>query len=79
MPNLTILSCTNRPQSRSLAVANVYAAQSKEAWKSVSVHSLEALNGMTISDVMYDPDQQDEKIKSFYRNTMVPFQVSLNF
>jgi NAD(P)H-dependent FMN reductase len=72
MAHLTIISCTNRPESRSLAVANIYASLSKDTWTSVSVHSLEELNGMTIEASMYGAEHQDEKIKRFQDEVILP-------
>lgn len=72
MPNLTIISCTNRPHSRSLAVARVYASVSAQSWDSVDTQSLERLNGLTITADMYSPEGQLPEIVDIQNNVFIP-------
>ncbi len=72
MANLTIISCTNRPSSRSLAIANIYGELAEESWSNVTVHSLEKLNGMTIDSTMYGAEHQHDKIRLFQDEVILP-------
>jgi len=74
MAKLTILSCTNRPISRSLAISKAYAQFAFQHWESVEVVSLEQLNGMTISDAMYTPEGQDPILAKFQDEVFNPAQ-----
>lgn len=74
MPKLTILSCTNRPQSRSLAISQAYKKVAAPHWDSVELVSLEQLNGMTLNESMYSTDGQDPLLAKFQDDVFNPAQ-----
>lgn len=74
MTKLTILSCTNRPKSRSLAVSKAYQYLANPHWDEVEVVSLEQLNGMLITDRMYDSEGQDPILAKFQDEVFNPNQ-----
>ncbi len=65
MTKLTIISCTNRPESRSLAVSRAYQSYADSHWDEVEVVSLEQLNGMKIDALMYQSESQDPLLAKF--------------
>lgn len=74
MSSLSIISCTNRPNSRSLLVANAYAKQSKGIWDNVIVHTLEDFNSLSITPDMYNKAHQDPIISKFQNEVFIGMQ-----
>jgi len=74
MSKLTIISCTNRPESRSLAVSKAYQHYATPHWESIEVVSLEQLNGMSVSAEMYNPESQDPILAKFQDEVIIPNQ-----
>lgn len=69
---ITIIAGTNRPNSNTKIIANYYSSILKEIGEDSKFVTLELLNGMTISEDMYNEDDQEPIIQSLQDEIFIP-------